>query len=573
MIWKKNWGDLMDGQNQSFIRYLNSLHSASGDNQNSYAESNITSPFFAKTSVPRKVGDYIAKSLLLDEPKLLILTGHAGDGKTSLLLQVLLQWGVIREGEPLNSDGRFLLPNGRFCTYVKDFSEDVADVQQQKLKRYVDCVRSGESVFLVANTGPLIATFEAVFSRQLQTQLVNAIDRNDAQVERYDGVPVSVLNAATIDNSTFVKPFLDKILAEELWEPCTGCKKADSCPIYNNARLVRKACHRVSAFIQNHYIWMQEHDRKFTIRQIVAHLAYSITGDMDCEDVAIQATEHSKSKYLFTMLFSNLFFGYRGFDVDSRSAMLASVRAIMSESYDRTRLQADEKLFVVEDYQSFLPEVRTILSEIRENHGQTPANWQAAVRRTFILFDTDTDEGRSENLLRDVYSVCFPRYLRIRQGAKPDPKDKALILSALQMLFMGAGAGNKSVKITLMRSSGLTQSVQLVLDELKSGKFSLVPEEVSDFDESAHRYRLVMDVKGKRIAEITLPMLNYFYEISQGAIATNLDPLLSHGIDSIKAQLISVCEMNDTQLVLATTGAEKEVQAEYDPDSAVWILQ
>jgi hypothetical protein len=141
------------------------------------------------------------------------------------------------------------------------------------------------------------------------------------------------------------------------------------------------------------------------------------------------------------------------------------------------------------------------------------------------------------------------------------------------MLFMCAGAGNKSVKITLMRSSGLTQSVQLVLDELKSGKFSLVPEEVSDFDESAHRYRLVMDVKGKRIAEITLPMLNYFYEISQGAIATNLDPLLSHGIDSIKAQLISVCEMNDTQLVLATTGAEKEVQAEYDPDSAVWILQ
>ena len=129
------------------------------------------------------------------------------------------------------------------------------------------------------------------------------------------------------------------------------------------------------------------------------------------------------------------------------------------------------------------------------------------------------------------------------------------------------------VKITLMRSSGLTQSVQLVLDEIKSGKFSLVPEKVPDFDDSHQRCRLFLHVKGKRIAEITLPMLDYFYEISQGAIATNLDPLLSHGIDSIKAQLISVCDMNETQLVLATANEKDDIQAEYDSGRAVWIIQ
>lgn len=568
---------MMDCQNQSYIRYLNSLHSASGDNKNSYAESNITSPFFSKTSVPRKVGDYIAASLLGEKPELLILTGHAGDGKTSLLLQVLLQWGVIREGETLHADGRFLMPNGRYCTYVKDFSEDVAGVQHQKLKHYVECVRSGESVFLVANTGPLIATFESVFSRQLQTKLVNAIDRNDAQAERYDGVPVVVLNAATIDNSSFVKPFLEKVLDEELWTPCATCEKADSCPVCNNARLVRKASDRIGAFIQNHYIWVQEHDHKFTIRQIVAHLAYSITGGLGCEDVPNLPTDHLKSKYLFTFLFSNLFFGYRGFDVDPYSGMLAAVRDILSENYDRKRYQADEKLFVVEDYQSFLPEVRALLSELRQSLSiyspENIAKWQAAVRRTYIMFDTDGDEGRKELLLRDVYSVWFPRYLRIRRNGLVEVKDKTLVISALQMLFMGTSSGKKSVKITLMRSSGLTQSVQLVLDELKTGKFSLMTEKVSDFDDSSSRYRLILHVKGKRVAEITLPMLNYFYEISQGAIATNVDPLLSHGIDSIKAQLISVCERNETQLFLATADAKGEIQAEYDPDRAVWTIQ
>lgn len=568
---------MMDGQNQSYIRYLNSLHSASGDNKNSYAESNITSPFFSKTSVPRKVGDYIAASLLRDRPELLILTGHAGDGKTSLLLQVLLQWGILREGETLHSDGRFLLPNGRYCTYVKDFSEDVADIQHQKLKHYVERVRSGESVFLVANTGPLIATFESVFSRQLQTQLVNAIDRNDAQVEQYDGVPVAVLNAATIDNSSLVKPFLEKVLDADLWTPCAACGKADSCPIYNNAKLVRKASDRIGTFIQNHYIWVQEHDHKFTIRQIVAHLAYSITGGLGCEDVPGLPTDHLRSKYLFTFLFSNLFFGYRGFDVDPYSGMLAAVRDILSENYDRKRYQADEKLFVVEDYQSFLPEVRTLLSELRQSlslyTAEDISKWQAAVRRTYIMFDTDEDEGRKETLLRDVYSVWFPRYLRIRKNATVEVKDKTLVISALQMLFMGTSADKKSVKITLMRSSGITQSVQLVLDELKTGKFYLVTEKVSDFDDSSSRYRLSLHVKGKRVAEITLPMLNYFYEIRQGAIATNIDPLLSHGIDSIKAQLISVCERNETQLFLATADVKGEIQAEYDPDRAVWTIQ
>ncbi|MEF9880016.1 MAG: hypothetical protein RR975_11415, partial [Clostridia bacterium] len=38
---------------------------------------------------------------------------------------------------------------------------------------------------------------------------------------------------------------------------------------------------------------------------------------------------------------------------------------------------------------------------------------------------------------------------------------------------------------------------------------------------------------------ITLPLLNYFYEIYRGIIITDIDPLLSNGIDSLKAQLLS----------------------------------
>ena len=44
---------------------------------------------------------------------------------------------------------------------------------------------------------------------------------------------------------------------------------------------------------------------------------------------------------------------------------------------------------------------------------------------------------------------------------------------------------------------------------------------------------------------ISLPMLDYFEELKNGVISTNIDPQLSHGVESLKAQLARVCKDDD----------------------------
>ena len=46
-------------------------------------------------------------------------------------------------------------------------------------------------------------------------------------------------------------------------------------------------------------------------------------------------------------------------------------------------------------------------------------------------------------------------------------------------------------------------------------------------------------------SEITLPLLDYFEELKNGVISTNVDPQLSHGVESLKAQLSNALDDED----------------------------
>ena len=46
-------------------------------------------------------------------------------------------------------------------------------------------------------------------------------------------------------------------------------------------------------------------------------------------------------------------------------------------------------------------------------------------------------------------------------------------------------------------------------------------------------------------SEITLPLLDYFEELKNGVISTNVDPQLSHGVESLKAQLSNELDDED----------------------------
>ena len=78
-----------------------------------------------------------------------------------------------------------------------------------------------------------------------------------------------------------------------------------------------------------------------------------------------------------------------------------------------------------------------------------------------------------------------------------------------------------------------------------------------DCEISNGKCKLVLKIKNEDVRfDITLPMLDYFEELKNGIIATNIDPQLSHGIDSLKAKLAEYArrEAADDELELIILG-------------------
>ena len=97
-------------ENYSYIKYLNSLHNYNAQNPNAYGEKNVANEFFKEVVVKVGLCNYIENQLQEKDPHMLILTGHAGDGKTSIMYRVLQDFG-----EKFNSDEKIsdiTLPSG-----------------------------------------------------------------------------------------------------------------------------------------------------------------------------------------------------------------------------------------------------------------------------------------------------------------------------------------------------------------------------------------------------------------------------------------------------------------------------
>lgn len=118
--------------NNLYIDYLNSLHNYNAQNENAYGERNIDNPYFKDVMVRVGLCDYIKENLTVKKPHILILTGHAGDGKTSIMYQVLTDMGA--EFDVKEKLSEITLPNGAKCLCVKDFSEIPEEILFLSLK-------------------------------------------------------------------------------------------------------------------------------------------------------------------------------------------------------------------------------------------------------------------------------------------------------------------------------------------------------------------------------------------------------------------------------------------------------
>ena len=544
-----------------FVDYLNTLHNEQSANVNALAESQVNTAVFKKIEVVRPAAQYLANRILNnDNGCLIILTGHAGDGKTTLLFQMLSLLNVPVNGK--EQDKTICLESGKNVHYVKDFSELTTMKREEVLKKALEDSDKGIYTIIVANTGPLIETFKKVFSDHIdaEAKIIDCIDSVENSEREVYGHAILFLNIALLDNTSFIEPYTKKILHADNWSVCVQCSNENRCPIYRNIKLLQSHSQAIS-FVRDFYIWEAEHDRRATIRQISAHIAYAITGGLDCNTVEL------KSLKVTDYLFSNLLFGEATNIKNKKLNQIKGIKMINDLAIDENSTSFDYALFVQKNYNEIFAKdenIEVIYNTIEKMSSKKISDERKRIilKRMMLVFSRDIGEER-DRLYRDVFSTCYPKYLGIRNGMlKPKNDIKEIIYQALRITFAGQGKTHEDIYITLRRSGENIQNVHLLIGRISMNDLDVCSiKQVNSEVSGQEFYQLILQYNngfGKKMIKISLPLLNYFEKIVNGMIITNVDPLLSHGIESLKSELLALChhsklDNNEIEVVVQTS--------------------
>lgn len=538
-----------------FIEYLNSMNNADGDSMNALAESQVTNKYYHYIRVNRKLGKFITEKLKKNEKHCYIMTGHAGDGKTSVLIQILNELNMLENGEKLEKSD-MKSKNGIELFYVKDMSELTSDDQEKLLNKCLNMPKQNKSSILISNTGPLIKAFKKLSSENkeevIEDILLKQLDNNECSEIEIEGYKFYLINIAKIENIGIVRGLFNNICSANLWDKCINCNNKEKCPIYFNKQCVSSNKNRVIEFIEMYYRWLGENDKKITVRQMISQISFSFTANLSCEVIS----KFEKNNFnLFKYNFANLFFGYRGIAKIEECNQIKPIYMIQNLKLDNIALEEDYNLFVKEEFEYFDIKIINVLKEIwkkfdrsisfEENDSNDSFSFvkrkkmRKAIRRFFLVYG-QSDKQKIYDIL---YGNGFMTYIEATTNSVSNIKLKKIskkIFDALYIKNIGLPCKEKeeNLYLTLRRDDETFQGALLLLakidkDELKVKQVKKNIE-IEDIEEA---FSLELEIKSEKF-KISLPLFLYFNSIVNGKISTQLNPSLSHGLTELNALLL-----------------------------------
>ncbi len=583
-------GQQMIIKQNEFIAYLNSLHNLGANGANALAESQALSPYFGEIYEPFPLIDKLIEILKDGVEKVIILTGHAGDGKSTVGLDIqkhLLGLPLADPlSQPLNEREDINTPNGR-VTIVKDMSELSAERRQQWLHQAF----SEPGIWLIiSNTGPLLQSIikyaESIGADQgVESKILEYLDQpliKDLQAKHslnYFAKKLVILNLTRLDNVVLGAKILIKLVTHSAWAKCEGCSIEPVCPLVLNRKALLDAGPVVEERIRWVYQRLNAYEKRLTLRQIVAQLALGLTGGMSCEEAQQQVATSTEegpdrgSAGLERILFSEGFFGYRNGKPWPQAEDLHAVALVRRATFGAP---------VAVDFERRLPAeagigwaiLPTTLSWIGARWRQhatesTGVNWRFALRRmVYLCGKVVPTEKNAANVFLDAFLQSpslrdFDKWQTAGKLTLSSNETNRLRTSCLRVLleiFSGFSAdqfrSKDSLYLTLRRPDrAVVQPTQLIIKNLSFDNFDL------DFDPIRHTPVLNY---GNRQVELVLnlPLLDYIRRRDTGELGNELSPIHQAHLDWFRAELLRVTtgkKHNQNQIELLRAGIDGEI--------------
>lgn len=560
--------DTGNGTINPFVGYLNSLQRLDASNDNALAESQSCSPFFPLIQVSHPLTETILTELRDLHGRHVVLTGHAGDGKSTVALEVYKQLAGIPAGQPLPQQlaMREDLP-GENITIIKDLSErrkgdDAALVQE---------LQAGDRRFLlVSNTGTLLDLLRAqagafgMSDVQLESDVLTAISNESGERELVLGeARFTVFNLARMDNLDLARRIFARMVSPQCWAICDELPCRAECPIRLNVDLITNHRERIFDRIFLAYRRMYEYGTRLTLRQITEHLAYLITSGLEETDIA-QMRERQETPLKAEFMFFNRFFGDDGKADHAAALQMRAVREIRGQGFgERPCPVWERKLWLRLRERTFSLGIADCDAEfdlLREHGsgpgddsqpGLTPDQAREQVRRMlYFLYDFPAEQ--QPFLLHFLNSPTILRWLDWQQpNARLEMTERnALeqrVYHVLQEHFTGvrlpegATGHDRRLYVTLSRRRNeIRQSAQVVLAQVDWSNETVL--EIARRQNAAGGGRTDLELAGRgRIAGaslvLSLPFLDYVVMRHFGELGEILQPAYVERLERFKAQV------------------------------------
>ncbi len=568
-----------------FVAYLNSLHCREAGSENSLAESQACNPWFGLIQVPHPLLPKICNCLLGDEPRHVIITGHAGDGKSVIALELYKRLKNISPDQPLDKPLQMRedisLPNSRNITIIKDLSEWG---DEQRFGLFAE-VLSGEKRFLlVSNTGTLLDSFcdyglhHLGLSRaDTEPNILEAISSHQFYPLIFGNCQFDVINLALLDNLSIARQVFNRMLAPDRWIACQNKACHNNCPIYLNVSLIQEQQDIVLSRLFLAYRRMYEYGTRLTLRQLIAHLAYTLTSGLEYADI-IHLSVHPEEPLMSEFMFYNRFFGDNGKEDDFPALQMRAVKEIRKQGFgERPCPTWERQLWLLTQAKHFIlgiPSIENEFDELRkygsggsiiEDDQLTPDQARDQVRRIlyFLYKFPKNDDLFIQHFLSSPAVLKWWSWQNNNARLSLDESGtfKQRVFHVLQEQFTGvrlpeSNSSDQNLYITLSRHKHeIRQSAQVVLAQIDFGnEFSLeLVQSENDWGEKRNDLCLLGRGRLKGInMPLTLPFLDYVLMRHCGETGEILQSAYVDRLERLKAQLLKLANraQNDDILLV-----------------------
>ncbi len=547
----------------SFVPYLNSLHSRTAETDSALAESQARNPLFGFIHVPHPLVKTIEGILLGQDRRHVIVTGHAGDGKSTIAVELVKRLMGLSIDKPLTeplSPRKDIKAGQTTISVIKDFSEWSPAQRREVLTEMLDPL--GGRFFVISNTGTMLDTFKVHEQSgdwvRIESDLLGAMSNPRPSDIDFHETLFRIVNVAMMDNLGIAEQIFERMLAAERWQACTTAECRPYCPIFANVSLIQANQEVVKNRLFLAYRRMYEYGTRLTLRQLCAHMAYMITSGLSYTDV-IKFSQRASPPPMTEFMFFNRFFGDNGKTLDGPALQIRAVRAVREQGFGDQPCPAwERKLWSRSRGQSFLlraawsPADFDSLRQDGAARSVPAADAREQVRRAvFFLHRFDAGDDRLiASFLNSVMLLDFARWQSQQNATLSLQETTSLhrrIMHVLQEHFSGVrlpegAVSDRHLFVTLSRrSQDVRQSAQVVLTRCPEETFQ-VQLTTRDNGAGGIRRELILDGRARSpqlLLPLGLPFLDYVIMRNQGEVGRILEASYVDRLERFKGQLIS----------------------------------